>query len=300
MTTFKLSFYIMAATVCILTLRGQSGRQPSSDTHWKDIKATVIKKRVGEALQYHCSYPEGHDKDEHFLCKGDNPVTCKRMRRKTKMLRVNGRKKTFSVHIQDLSKTDSGTYWCTSNTTWNRRDYTKMQLNVDEDTKSRKSRHPTVHVPIANVTMTPQLSMLSSATLSTHSVVKDINVAALVCPILLAVAVLAFLVFGYTLTWTQGGSSLQGTHKATNDEDDPANHLYEEVQMESLSGHAIVSRPTDLVHYSTVSFLQESNSISTPQTLHAEAEENSSYSSVTGISIPTVANIIYSTVTKPI
>ncbi|XP_061625494.1 uncharacterized protein LOC133476304 isoform X6 [Phyllopteryx taeniolatus] len=175
-------------------------------------------------------------------------------------------------------------------------------IMTDEDTKSRKSSHPTVHVTVATVTMTPQLSMLSSATTpSTHSVVKDINVAVLVCPILLAVVVLAFLVFRYTITWKQGGSSVQGAHNATNNEGDPAVHLYEEVQMQSLSGHAIVSPPADLVHYSSVSFLQDSSSILTAQTLHPETEENSSSSSIGGIqfSIPPVENMIYSTVKKP-
>ncbi|XP_061625489.1 CMRF35-like molecule 2 isoform X2 [Phyllopteryx taeniolatus] len=271
-------------------------------TDWEDIKATVIKKHVGEAVQIQCSYPFNYDKDDNFLCKGDNPVSCNRMRHKTKVLRVNERKKHFSVRIHDLSKTDSGTYWCSSNTTWKQSEYAKVQLHVDEDTKSRKSSHPTVHVTVATVTMTPQLSMLSSATTpSTHSVVKDINVAVLVCPILLAVVVLAFLVFRYTITWKQGGSSVQGAHNATNNEGDPAVHLYEEVQMQSLSGHAIVSPPADLVHYSSVSFLQDSSSILTAQTLHPETEENSSSSSIGGIqfSIPPVENMIYSTVKKP-
>ncbi|XP_061625490.1 uncharacterized protein LOC133476304 isoform X3 [Phyllopteryx taeniolatus] len=272
MATLKVSICIMTATVFILTVtEGQTGCQASTDIDWEDIKATVIKKHVGEAVQIQCSYPFNYDKDDNFLCKGDNPVSCNRMRHKTKVLRVNERKKHFSVRIHDLSKTDSGTYWCSSNTTWKQSEYAKVQLHVDEDTKSRKSSHPTVHVTVATVTMTPQLSMLSSATTpSTHSVVK-------------------------------GGSSVQGAHNATNNEGDPAVHLYEEVQMQSLSGHAIVSPPADLVHYSSVSFLQDSSSILTAQTLHPETEENSSSSSIGGIqfSIPPVENMIYSTVKKP-
>ncbi|XP_061625492.1 uncharacterized protein LOC133476304 isoform X4 [Phyllopteryx taeniolatus] len=229
MATLKVSICIMTATVFILTVtEGQTGCQASTDIDWEDIKATVIKKHVGEAVQIQCSYPFNYDKDDNFLCKGDNPVSCNRMRHKTKVLRVNERKKHFSVRIHDLSKTDSGTYWCSSNTTWKQSEYAKVQLHV-------------------------------------------------------------------------GGSSVQGAHNATNNEGDPAVHLYEEVQMQSLSGHAIVSPPADLVHYSSVSFLQDSSSILTAQTLHPETEENSSSSSIGGIqfSIPPVENMIYSTVKKP-
>ncbi|XP_019744622.1 uncharacterized protein LOC109527259, partial [Hippocampus comes] len=302
--TLKVSIDIMTATMLLLTVTGgKSGSQAIGDTHWEDLEATVISKHVGESVQIQCPYPSNHDKDDQFVCKGDNPLSCKRKIQKTKLLRVNERKKIFSVYISDLDKEDSGTYWCIFKKNRNQSEYTKVQLHVGERNKSKKPIRPAVHVTIPPV-MRPTPSMSSSSTTpSTHSMVKDIKLAVLVllCSILSVVPVLILAVLRYKLIRKQGGSSAQATDCGPNIERDPADHLYEEIQMQSLPGHAMISSPTDLVHYSSVSFQHDSSNISMVHNSNLEPQENSSYSSVRDIhlsNIP-VANTIYSTVTKP-
>ncbi|XP_077427436.1 uncharacterized protein LOC144055382 [Vanacampus margaritifer] len=209
----------MTAIVLLLAVTGcKSGSRAIGDQkYWEDMQARVIRKHVGQPVQIECPYPSSHDKEDQFLCKGDNPYSCERRTDKTKLLRVNERKKHFSVHISDLSKADSGTYWCRSNKTWKISEYTKVQLEVDERITSTRSRRPAVRVTAATAVMTSKPFMLSS-TPSTHSVVKYTNLTVLVPLLLLAVPVLTLVVFIYKRIWKQGGSPVQGTHDGPNNQ----------------------------------------------------------------------------------
>ncbi|XP_077379905.1 uncharacterized protein LOC144020380 [Festucalex cinctus] len=290
----------MTATVFLLAVTGgKRGSQEIGDhQYWEDMQARIIHEHVGESVRIECPYPSSHDKDDQFLCKGDNPVSCERVTDKTKILRVNKRKKHFSVHISDLSKADSGTYWCRSNIPWKKSEYTKVQLHVADEATTR-SRRPAVRVTAATVVMISKSSMWSSTpTPSRHSVVKYINVAVLVSPILLAVPLLALVVFIYKRTSKQGGSSVQGRHDGPNNQAELPDNLYEEIQMQSQQGNAMVN-PPEPIHYSMINFQQESSNISTAHNSHLEAEENRSDSSGSCVipSVPAVADI-YSTVAK--
>ncbi|XP_061736540.1 CMRF35-like molecule 6 isoform X4 [Nerophis ophidion] len=205
--TFRVTIYTITAMLAIFTVTdSKKGSQAISKEYWDNIKPTVEKTNVGDSVRIHCPYPEGHDDDEMFLCKGQNPVSCDKMTQKNKykLSRVNKRKNAFSVHFSNLSKADSGTYWCSSNTTWMGSNYTKIQVSVAERThKSTKSRHPTMNVTVTPV-WRPKSSMASSTTTqSTHSIYKDITVAVPVCLILLAVAVLTIVLLRRKVTRKQ-------------------------------------------------------------------------------------------------
>ncbi|XP_057698620.1 uncharacterized protein si:ch211-114l13.12 isoform X2 [Corythoichthys intestinalis] len=228
--TLKVSIYIV--TVFILSVKGsKNDARFNSNAYWDNMEALVINQLVGKAVEILCPYPSSFDKDDHYLCRGHNPDNC--VRRTQKILRVNERKKHFLVHISDLSKADSGIYWCRSNTTWRQSEYTKVQLNISDEHAKRKSKRPTVHVTVTTVVRD---SISSTAAPSTHSVDKAIRVAVIVCSTLLVVAVLMLIVFKYKPTWKHGESSVQQTHNRPNNEGDPDNVLYAEIQMESLPG----------------------------------------------------------------
>ncbi|XP_061736536.1 CMRF35-like molecule 8 isoform X1 [Nerophis ophidion] len=299
--TFRVTIYTITAMLAIFTVTdSKKGSQAISKEYWDNIKPTVEKTNVGDSVRIHCPYPEGHDDDEMFLCKGQNPVSCDKMTQKNKykLSRVNKRKNAFSVHFSNLSKADSGTYWCSSNTTWMGSNYTKIQVSVAERThKSTKSRHPTMNVTVTPV-WRPKSSMASSTTTqSTHSIYKDITVAVPVCLILLAVAVLTIVLLRRKVTRKQGGSSVQGPTAVFNDTGDPADHPNEEITIRPSSGLAVLKPPADPVHYSRVTFHQNLGSISTEQ----NPDSNSENSSGSGIQVNMNqdANIIYSTVTNP-
>nr|XP_057940025.1 uncharacterized protein LOC131136786 isoform X2 [Doryrhamphus excisus] len=298
----------ITVTLVLYTVTGSKYvSQAISNDYWDDIKPKVINGSAGKNVHIVCPYPEGHDDDDDaFLCKGQNPVSCERMTQKNnhQVSRVNKRLNRFSVYISNLSKNDSGIYWCRSNETWKQKEYIKVQLYVAEDTKkSKKSRLPTLNVTAAPA-RTPKSSMASSTSTTTqpkHSIFKDIIVPVLVCPILLAVAVLTLVFLRHKITWKQGGSSMQGTPGGSNNLSIHADHHYEEIHTQSLSGNPMLNPPADHVHYSSVSFQQESKSVSTEQNKPNtdNIDSSSEYSSIVQVNIHPEANIIYSTVTRP-
>ena len=121
--------------------KAHSNRGGSIYVYFSDITETH---HTGETVQIKCSYPENHEHNEKFLCKGETPVDCKKLIQ-TKgqdrhgsegrfAIRDNQRVKYFYVTIKNVNTDDSGTYWCGSDTS-QRAKSRKILLSVGEYTE---------------------------------------------------------------------------------------------------------------------------------------------------------------------
>ncbi|XP_044046908.1 polymeric immunoglobulin receptor-like [Siniperca chuatsi] len=108
--------------------------------NWDDIKPMAKTCHIGDSVNMDCHYPETHENNEKFLCKGKNPFNCEELihtieneRHVDKgrfVIRDNRRLKHFFVYIKNVSIADSGTYWCGSDRTWQHDKYIKIDLSL--------------------------------------------------------------------------------------------------------------------------------------------------------------------------
>lgn len=107
---------------------------------WDTVVPRMIVHHSGETIQILCHYPESHESNNKFLCKGQNPFNCEELIHTTEQerdvvegrfdIRDNQRQKYFYVTIKNVIAADSGTYWCGSDRTWQHTENTKVILTV--------------------------------------------------------------------------------------------------------------------------------------------------------------------------
>ncbi|XP_035023011.1 CMRF35-like molecule 8 [Hippoglossus stenolepis] len=276
----------------------------------KNITPTAT--HTGKAAKIKCPYPDSHENNTKYLCKGEDPLNCVELIQTTEgeINRVKGRfsirdhqrLKYFNVNIENLSTADSGTYWCGSDRKWHNAAYTKINLSIDERRiKTKKSG-------LQQTTAAP------SSTTTLHDDTSDsgrigITVAFLA---LLVTAGIVLTVFIHKLCRTQGGSTMQSTNAGQNSEENHNDRVYEEIKERNqgassgdttLSVCALVNRPAEQLHYASVSFQQEAVTISTDRNPHPDTDQNVSsdceYSSVRMTQGGTHLPPLYSTVKNP-
>lgn len=92
----------------------------------------------GQEVNISCSYGEGYEPYEKYLCKndcGDNDVLIKTTEPKKNKYSIHDdrQKRVFTTTISNLRSTDVGQYWC--GVTRSGRDiYTEVKLEVGEGT----------------------------------------------------------------------------------------------------------------------------------------------------------------------
>ncbi|KAM4585580.1 uncharacterized protein PAE49_004795 isoform 2-T2 [Odontesthes bonariensis] len=239
-----------------------------------DLKPEEITQAPEETAQIICKFNESHDNSEKLLCKGENPSNCMELIRTTSDsrdvvegrfdLRENKRLNYFYVYINNLSKDDSGTYWCVIGGT----EYTKIHLSVaerrtppsprkkgDKDSNtedtSDKRPLPTKPPPIPPEEMVPD---------------KEGMIAGIVVGLVLLAVALAVLIlcrrklFKTQVCCAAGGSSVRRTDVGHDTEGNNGDHNCEEIQLRQRqpdtvpSVYATVTHPTDQLHYASVNF----------------------------------------------
>ncbi|XP_039469207.1 polymeric immunoglobulin receptor-like [Oreochromis aureus] len=100
---------------------------------WCCVRSTKITGTVGQLLTLQCPYPQQHQDNRKFLCKGDHRNSCRDMvmSQNRFTLRDDIYSNSFSVMITKLEEADAGTYWCGSDSQWRVGNYTKIQLSVE-------------------------------------------------------------------------------------------------------------------------------------------------------------------------
>ncbi|XP_028283706.1 uncharacterized protein LOC114449984 [Parambassis ranga] len=235
---------------------------------WDDIIPTKADVTSDTAIMT-CKYSDSNKQSEKILCKGDKPLECKELIRTTRQdkdvvngrfnIRDNQRKKYFYVYIQNLTRADSGVYWCGAGA-----EYTKIQLSVDEkylkvkkrsNREEDKSNQPTVGYKNGPA-QGPMIGGIVAAA------------------VLLLVAVILLIIFRRKIfrrgaCCAAGDSSEQKTDTGHNTEgENNADHQYEEIHLQlqqqasaPLSVYATVNPPADLVHYASVDFQNNADSV---------------------------------------
>ncbi|XP_076583681.1 uncharacterized protein LOC143319009 [Chaetodon auriga] len=298
--SLKVIIYLMTARTSLLSVTG------NNEGH--DIATKARFHHSGDTVQIKCHYPDGHENDDKFLCKGENPFSCKELIHTTETntyvtegrfhIKDNKRLKYFYVLVKDVNPADSGTYWCGSGK-MRQELHHKILLTVDERPIKSKT---TKGVP----TSTRQ-----------GKVPPNIGVIGGVvgCLVLLLILVVVFLLVRHKLPSRQvccpaRGSTQHGTNAGHNTEGNHGDHHYEDIHMcnqQASSGntlpsvYATVNPPADQLHYASVNFQNDPASVSTDKNALSDANKNGSsacdYSSVSR----TVAaeQTLYSAVTKP-
>uniref|UniRef100_A0AAQ6AHG7 Ig-like domain-containing protein n=2 Tax=Amphiprion ocellaris TaxID=80972 RepID=A0AAQ6AHG7_AMPOC len=278
--------------------------------NWDDIKPVRnISHVTSETAQIECYYPESHQGNEKFLCKGENPLNCEELIQTTEQdryvvrdrfdIRDNQRIKYFYVNIKHLSEADSGTYWCGSGRTMQHDDYTRIHLSVVKGKRSKKLDSPHLQGKTTEPGPTTIKHKLrqddgkiptNKANKHDMSLIIGVSVSLV---LLLAVAVALLILYRCKLLRAQGGSSEQRTNAVHNSEGNNEDHNYEEIHLESqvdcspVTLYATVNLPEDLLHYSSVTFQEDENSHSetntnstAPGATHPPAAEQTLYSTI--------------------
>ncbi|XP_040043501.2 uncharacterized protein LOC120825754 isoform X2 [Gasterosteus aculeatus] len=232
--SLKVIMYLMAAGVGLSSVRGHKGGRENV-TDLNDTTTLAENYSLGRNGHFECHYPDSHESNDKFLCKGSSLLNCNWWINATEQekdvhkgkfhIRDNRRKKYFYVDIGSLSRDDSGTYWCGSSSTA-AHVYTKFLLSVTERTEHRHTtRRPDPDPPAVQTTES----------------------------------------FKGRDVLHPGGSSEQRRNDEHDTEDDPGDHQYEEIRMlgqqtrpadAPLSVYATVNRPADELHYASVTFQQ--------------------------------------------
>ncbi|XP_031145068.1 uncharacterized protein LOC116042811 [Sander lucioperca] len=81
--------------------------------NWVDVTSKTINHGTGEAAHIECTYPDSHESNEKFLCKGENPSNCEKLihtsDKETYFSKAERRKTRESVLQQDGSTSDHPT-----------------------------------------------------------------------------------------------------------------------------------------------------------------------------------------------
>ncbi|XP_034410778.1 CMRF35-like molecule 5 [Cyclopterus lumpus] len=264
--SLKFIIYLMTGGVRLSVSGNQGGHVDLN--YWDDITSVAIHHSTGQTVRIECTYPNHHENNEKYLCKGRNPFNCNRLIQTTEQerdvvngrfhIRDNRRKKYFYVNINNLSTDDAGCYWCGSSRTGQRAGYTKLLLSVaDRHITIRRSDPPAL-----------QATESSTTRKVLHSDLIAIVVVALA---LLLILVLVFILCRHRLPRTQvccaaGGSLEQRTNDEHDTEENHGDHHYDEIQMlnqQASSGDALMSvyatvdAPTDQLHYASISFQRD-------------------------------------------
>ncbi|KAL6110364.1 uncharacterized protein ACO6RY_19457 [Pungitius sinensis] len=270
--SLKIIIYLMTAGVGLSSVRGNKGGH--EDVNYLDeTKTLAINHSTGQNAYIKCNYPDSHESNEKFLCKRRDLLNCNWLINTTRQetvpakgkffIRDNRRMKYFYMHINDLITEDSGTYLCGSRSTAEHV-YTKILLSVTEHTRhhatTRRSDPPAVHT--------------TESFKGREVFHPDLTAVVVVCPALLLIVVLGFILCKHRPTKGQGGSSEQRRNDEHNTEDDPGDPQYEEIQMLDqqthsadtlLSVYATVNRPADQLHYASVTIQQHSAVVPTEE-----------------------------------
>ncbi|XP_070782511.1 uncharacterized protein [Enoplosus armatus] len=264
-----------------------------------------------------------HENNDKFLCKGKDHLNCEELIHTTEEdrdvvkgrfdIRDNKRRKYFYVNIHNVSRADSGTYWCGSDRTWQHAKFNKILLSVAEKQVKTKGSDPaTSKTKPTSVTRTVPEEKTGK---------QDGIIAGGVCALLLVVLVIILILCRHNLPRTQaccaaGESSEERTNAGHNTEGNHGDHHYEDIQMrnqQASSGvvlpsvYATVNPPADQLHYATINVQTDSVSVSTDGNALPDTNKNgpsacdySSISSSQGAThSPAAEQTLYSAVTKP-
>ncbi|XP_051241958.1 polymeric immunoglobulin receptor-like isoform X2 [Dicentrarchus labrax] len=231
---------------------------------------------TGDTVKIHCNYPDNHENNEKFLCKGESPLNCEELIHTTQLnrdvvkvkfnIRDNKRLKYFYVTIKNVSTADSGTYWCASNRSWQDAEYIKILLTVAERSIKTKDRKPAPrqdrpHEDGANNEEENYkkdeyeyedeeenyMKGGDKDNKGAHSSDQGIEIGSVVgCLAVILILVVVLLLFRHKLPWakvccTAGGSSEQRTNNTEENHGDPH---YEEIHIQNQEASSGVVLPS--------------------------------------------------------
>ncbi|XP_029950115.1 CMRF35-like molecule 9 isoform X1 [Salarias fasciatus] len=224
---------------------------------WDDINPKKISGVTSKNAYINCSYTDKHAGNEKFLCKGENPANCTKLIHTTEHdrnvvegrfdIRDSPRSKYFYVYIKNLTKSDSGTYWCGFEETLQHDSYTKIQLTVAENTKSVSSRGKDQGVE----TRDSGTDKDKKPRKKPRKLALVLVVGILLCISLLTITVI--MLCRQRLTCKRDERPEQTTNPGPNTEGENGDHNYEEIVFESQparplpSVYATVNAPADLL-----------------------------------------------------
>ncbi|XP_038569946.1 CMRF35-like molecule 8 isoform X2 [Micropterus salmoides] len=284
--------------------------------NWDDIKPTTTKTSdSGDTVRISCSYPDIHENNQKFLCKGENPFNCEELIHTTVNdrdvvkgrfdIRDNRRMKYFYLSIKNVSTADSGTYWCGSDRTWQQDKYIKVLLSVAEGHFiSGKSGFPDPEAEPESAPGSKSSTRYESPNPPNIGMIAGV----VVFSVLFLILVIVLILYRHKLPRTKEYSAARGSSEDNtghSNEGDIREHHYDDIQMQNQqaglgealpSVYATVNLPVDQLHYASVRFQKDttdgntlpvtsvcdSSSISWPQgATHPPAEEQILYSTLT-------------------
>ncbi|KAM8772076.1 uncharacterized protein AB9X84_007229 [Acanthopagrus schlegelii] len=291
-----ISICLMTASVSLLSVKGN---KEGSDYIPKTSNS-------GDTVQIDCPYPESHESNEKFLCKGEKPSDCKKLIQTTEQdrsvsegrlaIRDNQRVKYFYVTIKNVNTADSGTYWCGSDTT-SRRILLSVAESITNTRISTRDPDEDDGPPERNKSII-------------GGVVGSL---AFILVVVIVVLVVRHKFPGTQVCCAAGGSSGPRINTQHDTEGNHGDHNFEEIQIQNQQAssgdalqtvYATVNPPADQLFYASVNF--PSDSVNVGNVLPGTDSNGSSaceYSSISmtqeAIHPPAAEQTIYTTVTKP-
>ncbi|XP_035993198.1 CMRF35-like molecule 5 [Fundulus heteroclitus] len=267
-----------------------------------------------ETVQVKCSYPKSETNSEKSLCKGKSPSDCDEVISSTEEdrtvkngkfdLRDNRRLNYFYVYINNLHKSDAGTYWCGYGGTKN----IKIQLSVAE-ARTKVGPLPTQSEQLTTLPKARKTEISRDTVGSDYDEGQGHNpelrgspgiIAGIVCAVLIVVVIVVVVLsrqklFNRQACCASGGGSEQKTNKINDGE-----HQYEAIPMQNKEESAdqtlysTVNQPADQLNYASIKILNSGSAV-------ADEDKNGSSTSKNnpkGAAHPPIVTTIYSTIGK--
>ncbi|XP_076135446.1 CMRF35-like molecule 6 [Alosa pseudoharengus] len=109
-------------------------------------ESLILTHAVGGSVDITCEIKDPASSDK-FLCKGDSTSTCTKLylndNNKKYSLTYGEREKYFKVTIENLDRSDAGTYWCGLKFSRYTSIYHKVEIDISVPTSSSHQASPT-------------------------------------------------------------------------------------------------------------------------------------------------------------
>ncbi|KAM4595787.1 uncharacterized protein V3H82_003184 [Fundulus diaphanus] len=260
-----------------------------------DFKPIIMSHAEKETAQIRCSYPKSEKNSEKSLCKGESPSDCDEIISSTEEnrtvkkgnfdLRDNRRLNHFYVYINNLHKSDSGTYWCGYGGT----KHIRIQLSVAE-ARTKVGPLPTQPEQLTALPKARKTEISRDTERSDYGIIAGIA-----CAVLIVVVTVVVVLSRQKLFNRQGGGSEQKKNE-TND----GEHQYEAIPMQNKEESAdqtlysTVNQPAEQLNYASIKILNSGSTV-------ADEDKNGSSASKSnpkGVAHPPTVTTVYSTIGK--
>ncbi|XP_026158114.1 CMRF35-like molecule 8 [Mastacembelus armatus] len=270
----SLNFIVLLMTAAVSLLPVTENKRDPVNMNCENTPARQTEAYVGGNVTINCTYQKTEENNIKTFCRKKENFNCTDVISThnavyTQLDRIsltnNKEQQIYTVRISMLTQEDAGTYQCVTKSIYNDSStcLTEIRLDIltEKDSKSKTKGPPALQ---ATATQTPTPPTARDDPLKLGVIVG------VVCLGLLAMALVLLILYRHNLRCKQVGSPEQRTNTGHSTEENHGDDHYDVIRVQNnqassgeplRSIYAVVSPHTDQLHYASVIFQKNSDSV---------------------------------------